>query len=98
MADERVLVVGAGISGLALARALRKRDVPYVVMERHARAGDAGPAINLPGNAVRALTALGLRDGLESWGARRGGASTGRSGGGSYRKAYGPLRVGGGVA
>lgn len=68
MMDERVLIVGAGISGLALARALGGRGVPHRLVERRATAEDAGLAINLPGNAVRALTALGLRDGLERLG------------------------------
>lgn len=61
-----MLVVGAGISGLALARALRDRDIPYALVERRATAEDAGLAINLPGNAVRALAALGLSDGLDA--------------------------------
>jgi 2-polyprenyl-6-methoxyphenol hydroxylase-like FAD-dependent oxidoreductase len=61
-----VLVVGGGIAGLALARALRRRDVPVTVAERGA--DDGGLAINLPGNAVAAFAALGLADGLAKLG------------------------------
>jgi 2-polyprenyl-6-methoxyphenol hydroxylase-like FAD-dependent oxidoreductase len=60
-----VLVVGDGIAGLALARALRHRGVPV------ARSGGTprpGLAINLPGNAITALDRLGLRDEIESLG------------------------------
>jgi 2-polyprenyl-6-methoxyphenol hydroxylase-like FAD-dependent oxidoreductase len=62
-----VLVVGGGIAGLALARALRRRDVPVTVAERGTDDG-GGLAINLPGNAVAAFAALGLADGLAKLG------------------------------
>ncbi|OJF10986.1 FAD-dependent monooxygenase [Couchioplanes caeruleus] len=68
MTDDSVLVVGGGIAGLALSRALRQRGVPASVAERSATPASGGLAINLPGNAVSALAALGLRDGLESLG------------------------------
>ncbi|MEV6306375.1 FAD-dependent monooxygenase [Actinoplanes sp. NPDC051861] len=54
-----VLVVGGGIAGLALARALIDRNVPVEVVERNVDRG-AGLAINLPGNAVTAFAALGI--------------------------------------
>ncbi|WP_407651548.1 FAD-dependent monooxygenase [Actinoplanes sandaracinus] len=62
-----VLVVGGGIAGLALARALRRRDVPVAVAERGDGDG-GGLAINLPGNAVAAFAALGLAEGLSGLG------------------------------
>ena len=62
-----VLVVGGGIAGLALARALRRRDVPVTVAER-GNDDDGGLAINLPGNAVAAFAALGLAEGLSKLG------------------------------
>jgi 2-polyprenyl-6-methoxyphenol hydroxylase-like FAD-dependent oxidoreductase len=104
--DNEVLVVGGGIAGVALARALHQRGIPYLVRDRLAGPADkrrlagpaqvpahderrlagpapvpahekplpAGPAqvpahdaglgLNLPGNAVRAVAALGLGDGL----------------------------------
>jgi 2-polyprenyl-6-methoxyphenol hydroxylase-like FAD-dependent oxidoreductase len=67
-----VLVVGGGIAGLALARALRRRDVPVTVAERAAFAAPGlaaeGLAINLPGNAIAAFAALGLADELAKLG------------------------------
>jgi len=83
MTGDQVLVAGGGIAGLALARGLRQRGVPYVLAERSAVTADGGLAINLPGNAVTALAALGLREGLE-----KVGRPTGRR---EYRSAGGRL-------
>jgi 2-polyprenyl-6-methoxyphenol hydroxylase-like FAD-dependent oxidoreductase len=63
-ADGRVLVAGGGIAGLAVARALRQRDIPVVVLERLSGPPDGGLALNLPGNAVTALASLGITDAL----------------------------------
>ena len=66
--DNSVLIVGGGIAGLALARALHDRGVPVEIAERDDSGGTGGLAINLPGNAVTALTALGVGDGLRGLG------------------------------
>ncbi|MGH3461991.1 MAG: FAD-dependent oxidoreductase [Kribbellaceae bacterium] len=59
-ADLRVLVVGAGIAGLSTARALRCRGLVADVVERQPTWTHTGAGIFLPGNAARALRALGL--------------------------------------
>ena len=56
-----VLVVGAGVAGRAAAHALSRRGLPCTVVERRAPDG-LGMAVNLPGNAVRALADLGVAD------------------------------------
>jgi 2-polyprenyl-6-methoxyphenol hydroxylase-like FAD-dependent oxidoreductase len=56
----RVLIVGAGIAGLAVARALRQRDITADMVERVTEWEPAGAALYLPGNAVRGLGALGI--------------------------------------
>jgi 2-polyprenyl-6-methoxyphenol hydroxylase-like FAD-dependent oxidoreductase len=58
----RLLVVGGGIAGFGLARALSLRGVPGTLVERLRTPPGAGLGLNLPGNAVRALAALGLAD------------------------------------
>jgi 2-polyprenyl-6-methoxyphenol hydroxylase-like FAD-dependent oxidoreductase len=54
-------VVGAGIAGLGAARALRKRGFTPDVVEQEMTSADPGAGIYLPGNATRALRALGLQ-------------------------------------
>jgi 2-polyprenyl-6-methoxyphenol hydroxylase-like FAD-dependent oxidoreductase len=62
MDKPRVLVVGAGISGLALVRALTDRGLPVEVVERSADWQTSGAGLYLPANAVRALYRLGIGD------------------------------------
>jgi 2-polyprenyl-6-methoxyphenol hydroxylase-like FAD-dependent oxidoreductase len=56
----RVLIVGGGIAGLALARALLQRGIPAEVVERVNEWEPSGAGLYLPGNAVRALHELGV--------------------------------------
>lgn len=56
----RVVVVGAGIAGLALARALQLREITVDVVERVSEWQPTGAGLYLPGNAVRALGELGI--------------------------------------
>lgn len=55
-----VLVVGAGIAGLATARALGRKGIACDVVEREPRWVRDGTGIYLPANAIRALRHLGL--------------------------------------
>jgi 2-polyprenyl-6-methoxyphenol hydroxylase-like FAD-dependent oxidoreductase len=59
-----VLIAGAGIAGLALARALRLRGSTdeLLVVERAEGHDRSGTGLYLPGNAVRAVAELGLGD------------------------------------
>ena len=60
----RLLIVGAGIAGLALARALLQRGITAEVVERAREWEPLGAGLYLPGNAVRALHELGIGPGL----------------------------------
>ena len=60
MSDERILVVGAGVAGLAAARTLTRAGFQAEVVERQPSWDETGMGIYLPGNAVRGLRALGL--------------------------------------
>lgn len=64
-----VLVVGAGVAGLATAIALTRNGMAVDVVERSSGSRGGGAGLFLPGNAVRALTALGVGDRLNASGA-----------------------------
>jgi 2-polyprenyl-6-methoxyphenol hydroxylase-like FAD-dependent oxidoreductase len=67
---SRLLVVGGGIAGFGLLRALSLRGVPCTLVERLPAPPAPGLGLNLPGNAVRALAALGLADAVVQRGMR----------------------------
>jgi 2-polyprenyl-6-methoxyphenol hydroxylase-like FAD-dependent oxidoreductase len=56
----RVLIVGGGVAGLALARALQERGLGADIVERMPQWPSSGAGLYLPGNAVRALDELGI--------------------------------------
>ncbi|MGV6876426.1 FAD-dependent oxidoreductase [Pseudochelatococcus sp. B33] len=60
----RILIVGAGIAGLAMHRALSRRGFDVSIVERNNFAGIGGAGLFLPGNGVRAIGELGLLDAL----------------------------------
>jgi 2-polyprenyl-6-methoxyphenol hydroxylase-like FAD-dependent oxidoreductase len=59
---SRVAVAGAGIGGLTLAAALRRRGVAVRTFERAMTLTTAGAGIALPANGVKALDRLGLSE------------------------------------
>jgi 2-polyprenyl-6-methoxyphenol hydroxylase-like FAD-dependent oxidoreductase len=60
MKHAQILVVGAGLGGLALARVLGQAGLAPQMIERASGWEMAGTGIHLPANGVRALQALGL--------------------------------------
>jgi 2-polyprenyl-6-methoxyphenol hydroxylase-like FAD-dependent oxidoreductase len=66
MNERRVLIVGGGIAGLALAPVLARSGVAVEVVEREPAWRSAGTGIYLPGNAARALRVLGLEANVAS--------------------------------
>lgn len=78
----RILIVGAGISGLSTALALRRQGFSRIeVFERAAELTEVGAGIQLAPNAVRVLHSLGLAEKLRqsadcaAWGWIRDGES-----------------------
>jgi 2-polyprenyl-6-methoxyphenol hydroxylase-like FAD-dependent oxidoreductase len=59
---RRVVIVGGGVAGLSLARALKNADHPPLVIERSPEWPATGTADYLPANAARALDRLGIGD------------------------------------
>jgi 2-polyprenyl-6-methoxyphenol hydroxylase-like FAD-dependent oxidoreductase len=58
--EARALIVGGGVAGLAAARALAGAGFSPELIEREPAWGHSGTGLYLPGNAARALRALGL--------------------------------------
>ena len=67
---NRLLVVGGGIAGFGLVRALSLRGVSCTLVEKHPAPPGAGLGLNLPGNALGALAALGLAEKVVDRGVR----------------------------
>jgi 2-polyprenyl-6-methoxyphenol hydroxylase-like FAD-dependent oxidoreductase len=65
----KILIVGAGIAGLGLSLALRRRGCSADIIERNAEWRDVGMGLYLPGNALRALRALQIDAYVEARGA-----------------------------
>ncbi|WP_188316537.1 FAD-dependent monooxygenase [Solihabitans fulvus] len=74
LARQRLVVVGAGIGGLATAAAFRRAGAEVTVLERrrNLRTAQAGGGIHLWHNGVRALDRLGLAEPVRDLGARGG--------------------------
>ena len=66
---KRILIVGGGIAGLALAVALRQRGFTPEIVERSGTWPIAGAGILLHGNSLRALRLLGLDEAVTKAGA-----------------------------
>jgi 2-polyprenyl-6-methoxyphenol hydroxylase-like FAD-dependent oxidoreductase len=66
----RSVVVGAGIGGLATAIALERAGVEPIVIERAPELQEVGFGLVVSANAVTALRALGLYDGVAARGTR----------------------------
>ncbi|PTV97327.1 salicylate hydroxylase [Rhodobacter aestuarii] len=67
---RRVTVMGAGIAGLAVARALALRGAQVTVLEQADAIREVGAGIQVSPNGAKVLRALGLGDALETTGPR----------------------------
>ena len=61
----RIVIVGAGIGGIATALALRRQGIDHVVLEQAPRLAEVGAGIQLSPNGVRILEWLGVARVLE---------------------------------
>ncbi|WP_281557983.1 FAD-dependent oxidoreductase [Thalassomonas sp. RHCl1] len=58
----KILIVGAGIAGLSMARLLQKQGLDFTIIEKKPAASTVGAGIALPFNALRALKEIGVYD------------------------------------
>ena len=75
MRDARCLIIGAGVGGTAAGIALGQRGFDVDVVERNADDATLGVGINLPPNALKVVSALGVIDECR----RRGFPARGRA-------------------
>lgn len=59
MQPDRTLIVGGGIGGMALAAALSRLGMPFLLLEQAEELGEIGSGLGVMPGAVRALEALG---------------------------------------
>jgi salicylate hydroxylase len=60
----RVAIIGGGIGGVALARALQLQGIDFHLFERAQAFGEIGAGVQMTPNAVKTLKALKVEDGL----------------------------------
>ena len=63
-AHDRIVVIGAGIGGLAATLALLRRGLDVEVYEQAPQLGEVGAGIQISSNGTRVLYALGLEEAL----------------------------------
>ena len=63
--EKKVIIVGAGIGGLAAALSLLKRGLDVEVHEQAPELKEVGAGIQISSNGTRVLYALGLEDALK---------------------------------
>jgi 2-polyprenyl-6-methoxyphenol hydroxylase-like FAD-dependent oxidoreductase len=66
---SRTIIVGGGIGGMALAAALQRLGLPFVLLEQADALEEVGSGLGVLPGAVRALEALGVGPGLFASGA-----------------------------
>ena len=59
-----MVIIGAGIGGLAAAVALRQRGIEVALYERSQKLEEVGAGLQIGPNGVKVLRALGLEDEL----------------------------------
>ena len=67
---RQILVIGAGISGLATAVALQRRGHNVIVIEERSDTSSGGAGISIWPNALAALDEIGLGDAVREAGGR----------------------------
>lgn len=60
MEEKKILIIGAGISGLSLAINLEKLDIPFRVIEKQSKWNIKGLAMTIQGEGLSAASSMGI--------------------------------------
>jgi len=71
MAIKKILIIGAGISGLSLAINLKKMNIPYRIVEKQAQWSKKGLAMSIQGEGLEAASSLGILEKIKTPGKMR---------------------------
>ena len=71
MAIKKILIIGAGISGLSLAINLKKMNIPYRIIEKQSKWSRKGLAMTIQGEGLEAASSLGILEEIKSPGKMR---------------------------
>jgi 2-polyprenyl-6-methoxyphenol hydroxylase-like FAD-dependent oxidoreductase len=71
MAIKKILIIGAGISGLSLAVNLKKLHIPFRIIEKQENWGKKGLAMSIQGEGLDAAASMGILKELEIYGKKR---------------------------
>lgn len=71
MEKKKILIIGAGISGLSLAINLEKLNIPYRIIEKQSKWNIKGLAMTIQGEGLEAASSMGILDEIKLKGTRR---------------------------
>lgn len=71
METKKILIIGAGISGLSLAINLKKMDIPFRIIEKQAKWEKKGLAMVIQGEGLSAASSLGILEEIKRHGNNR---------------------------
>ncbi len=71
MEKKKILIIGAGISGLSLAVNLKKLDIPFRIIEKQSKWNIKGLAMTIQGEGLNAASSMGILDEIKLNGTKR---------------------------
>jgi len=71
MKKKKILIIGAGISGLSLAINLEKLDIPFRIIEEQSKWNIKGLAMTIQGEGLNVASSMGILDEIKLKGTRR---------------------------
>ncbi len=71
MAIKKILIIGAGISGLSLAINIEKLNIPFRIIEKQSKWNKKGLAMTIQGEGLNSASSMGILDEINKQGTKR---------------------------